>query len=76
MILLPTRCLDMSSSMSIYTKSRPLHIEAALKIDPSHADTHAMRTDLLVMEGNSANAIESIASALRLTHGPPLGTIG
>ena len=46
-------------------------IEAALKVDPNHADIHAMRTDLLVMDGRPLEATESIARALRLNPHPP-----
>jgi tetratricopeptide (TPR) repeat protein len=46
-------------------------IDAALHVDPNHADIHAMRTDLLVMDGRPLDAIESIARALRLNPRPP-----
>jgi TolB-like protein/Tfp pilus assembly protein PilF len=45
--------------------------EAALRLDPNHADTFAIQTDLLVMEGKPLEAIESIARALRLNPHPP-----
>ena len=40
-------------------------------VDPNHADTYAMRTDLLVMEGQPLEAIASAAHALRLNPHPP-----
>lgn len=46
-------------------------IEMALRVDPNHADIHAMRTDLLVMDGRPLDAIESISRALRLNPRPP-----
>jgi TolB-like protein/Tfp pilus assembly protein PilF len=46
-------------------------IEAALRLDPNHADTYALRTDLLVMEGRPLEAIASAAQALRLNPHPP-----
>ena len=46
-------------------------IETALRLDPNHADTYGMRTDLLVMEGRPLDAIASIAHALRLNPYPP-----
>jgi TolB-like protein/Tfp pilus assembly protein PilF len=46
-------------------------IDIALQIDPNNADLHAMRTDLLVMDGRPLRAIESIARAMRLNpHSP------
>jgi tetratricopeptide (TPR) repeat protein len=46
------------------------HIETALRLDPNHADTYALRTDLLVMEGRPLDAIESAKQALRLNPYP------
>jgi tetratricopeptide (TPR) repeat protein len=46
-------------------------METALRLDPNHADTYAMQSDLLVMEGRPLDAIESIARALRLNPHPP-----
>jgi TolB-like protein/class 3 adenylate cyclase len=46
-------------------------IEMALRIDPNNADIHAMRTDLLVMDGRPLEAIESIARAMRLNPRSP-----
>jgi TolB-like protein len=46
-------------------------IEMALRLDPNHADTYAIRTDLLVMAGRPLEAIESVAQALRLNPHPP-----
>jgi TolB-like protein len=46
-------------------------IETALRVDPNHADIHAMRTDLLVMDGRPLEAIESAARAFRLNPHPP-----
>jgi TolB-like protein/cytochrome c-type biogenesis protein CcmH/NrfG len=46
-------------------------MEAALRLDPNHADTYAVRCDLLVMDGRPLEAIESIAHAIRLNpHSP------
>jgi TolB-like protein/cytochrome c-type biogenesis protein CcmH/NrfG len=47
------------------------HLETALRLDPNHADTYALRTDLLVMEGRPLEAIESAAQAFRLNPRPP-----
>ena len=46
-------------------------LDAALGVDPSHADTYALRTDLLVMEGRPLEAIASVTHALRLNPHPP-----
>jgi TolB-like protein/Tfp pilus assembly protein PilF len=46
-------------------------MEMALRLDPNHADTYALRTDLLVMGGRPLEAIESVAQALRLNPHPP-----
>jgi TolB-like protein len=46
-------------------------IEMALQIDSNNADIHAMRTDLLVMDGQPREAIGSIARAMRLNPRPP-----
>jgi TolB-like protein/class 3 adenylate cyclase len=46
-------------------------LETALQLDPNHADTYALRTDLLVMKGRPLEAIESAARALRLNPHPP-----
>jgi len=46
-------------------------IEMALRIDPNNADFHAMRTDLLVMDGRPLEAIESIGRAMRLNPRSP-----
>jgi TolB-like protein len=46
-------------------------IEMALQVDPNNADIHAMRTDLLVMDGQPREAIGSIARAMRLNPRPP-----
>ena len=48
-----------------------MQIETALRLDPNHADTYGMRTDLLVMEGRPLDAAASIAYALRLNPHPP-----
>lgn len=48
-----------------------IQLEAALRVDPNHADTYAMRTDLLVMEGKPLEAMQSMARALRLNPQPP-----
>ena len=47
------------------------HLETALRLDPNHADTYSMRTDLLVMEGRPLEAIECAARAVRLNPHPP-----
>jgi tetratricopeptide (TPR) repeat protein len=47
------------------------HLETALRLDPNHADTYALRTDLLVMEGRPLEAIECAAQAIRLNPHPP-----
>ena len=47
------------------------HLETALRLDPNLADTYAFRTDLLVMEGRSLEALESSAKAFRLNPHPP-----
>jgi TolB-like protein/class 3 adenylate cyclase/Tfp pilus assembly protein PilF len=47
------------------------HIETALRLDPNHADTYALRADLLVMAGRSLDAIACAAQALRLNPQPP-----
>jgi TolB-like protein len=46
------------------------HIEAALRVAPNHADTHAIRADLLVMDGRPLEAIESAKQAFRLNPYP------
>jgi hypothetical protein len=51
-------------------------IMMALRIDPNKADVHAMRTDLLVMDGRPLEAIESIARAMRLNPRLRDGTVG
>ncbi|RWC21255.1 MAG: adenylate/guanylate cyclase domain-containing protein [Mesorhizobium sp.] len=45
--------------------------DAALKLDPNHADAWAMRADLIVMNGRPADAIEHVRKALRLNPHPP-----
>ena len=47
------------------------HLETALKLGPNHADTHALRADLLVMKGRPLEAIDSAAQALRLNPQAP-----
>jgi tetratricopeptide (TPR) repeat protein len=42
-----------------------------LRLDPNHADTHAIRCDLLVMAGQPLEAIESVTRALRLNPRAP-----
>jgi TolB-like protein/class 3 adenylate cyclase/Tfp pilus assembly protein PilF len=48
-----------------------VEVATALRLDPNHADTYAMQTDLLVMEGRPLEAIASAAQALRLNPYPP-----
>ena len=48
-----------------------IQLEMALRLDPNHADTYALRSDLLVMDGRPLEAIASAASALRLNPHPP-----
>jgi tetratricopeptide (TPR) repeat protein len=45
--------------------------DAALRIDPNHADTWAMLTDRMVFEGKAAAAIDCVQKALRLNPHPP-----
>ena len=47
------------------------HLKAALQIDPNHADTYGLQTDLLVMEGRPLDALASVAQARRLNPHPP-----
>ena len=46
-------------------------LEMALRLDPNHADTYALRSDLLVMEGRPLEAIAGVAHAMRLNPRPP-----
>ena len=46
-------------------------MDAALRLDPNHAFTHAFRSDLLVMDGKPLEAISSVMRALRLDPQPP-----
>ena len=48
-----------------------VQLEKALRLDPNHADTYALRADLLVMEGRPLDAIASVTRALRLNPHPP-----
>jgi TolB-like protein/class 3 adenylate cyclase/tetratricopeptide (TPR) repeat protein len=45
-------------------------LETALRLDPNQADTYALRTGLLVMEGRPLEAIASATQALRLNPYP------
>jgi adenylate cyclase len=45
--------------------------DAALRIDPNHADTWAMLTDRMVFEGKAAAAIDCVQKAPRLNPHPP-----
>ncbi|MBP2235291.1 TolB-like protein/class 3 adenylate cyclase [Sinorhizobium kostiense] len=44
---------------------------AALRLDPNHADSWALMSDLMVMQGRSAEAITCVKNALRLNPHPP-----
>ena len=45
--------------------------DAALKLDPNHADAWAMRADLTTLSGRPADAIEMVRKALQLNPHPP-----
>lgn len=45
--------------------------DLALTLDPNHADAWAMRSDLIVLCGRPAQAIEHVHKALRLNPHPP-----
>jgi TolB-like protein len=45
--------------------------DAALKLDPNHADAWAMRSDLTTLGGRPAEGIEQVRKALRLNPHPP-----
>lgn len=44
---------------------------AACKLDPNNADAWAMQSDLIVMSGRPADAVEHVQKALRLNPHPP-----
>ena len=50
--------------------------DAALRVDPNHADTFAMRAELVLWQGETARRRTSSRRRSGLTHSPPAGTSG
>lgn len=48
-----------------------MEFDAALELDPNHADAWAMRSDLATLGGRPAEGIEFVRKALRLNPHPP-----
>jgi tetratricopeptide (TPR) repeat protein len=45
--------------------------DATIRLDPNYADAWAMRSDLLTLKGQPADAVECVRKALRLNPHPP-----